>query len=597
MNLLKTVHLLLNLSMAIGLSSTLTTPVFAAEEISNGTNTIKVSDIEQFAKTGDPSLFTIVDLELLGLTLAVKAELNRPISIDLSKPLTGEQFWVAFFHEMFQLSDEQTNEALKLLAQKANGMTLVEFLKALPGKTITPHNFLSALESFNKPVSPPPISLELPSIGSASGFTLTGSAHQIDSRLRLTNWYAQAGTAFLTERINLAENASFSSKFSFQISSSNGIGDEDGPGADGLAFVIQTLSNNIGGTGGGIGYGGIGQSVAIEFDTFSNKGIDPNGNHIGLNLNGNIYSTAWTPIYPSMNNGGLWYSWVDYNGLSKLLEVRISTHENRPINPVLSYVLDIASILTMPDAFMGFTSGTGGAMGVHDILSWDVKNYYDPINSDRFGINGIKFEEDKTLEFTFTKSQGHAISQLGIFELQDNIPVLVKSLFEEKDIADPEYQAHAPNGVPENTWLGTAKNLKGAATNTFTFLANKIYTLGLLGNDWGKELTPVFSTSSLNKGGFQFAAFGSQGGKEGENYESSAQNYQSAMGLLNSGKSVSIAFNDLTLWQGENNPYWKDDRDFNDFVVSAQEVPEPISIAGMTLGILGAIYTRRRRFR
>ncbi|OCQ94630.1 hypothetical protein BCD67_03925 [Oscillatoriales cyanobacterium USR001] len=380
MNFPKKVHLLFNLSIAIGLSYTLTTPVFAAEEISNGTDTIKVSDLEEFAKTGDPSLFPI--LENFGITLASKAQLNRPISIDLSKPLTKEQLdLVDLFKFLLDLKDEQIDESLPLLATKANGMTLIEFLKALPEKTISSENLVSTLANFTpKPISPQKISLELPNIGIASGFTLTGAAHQISNRLRLTNWYSQAGTAFLTERISLAENASFSSNFSFQISSSNGVGDEDGAGADGLAFVIQTLSNNVGGTGGGIGYGGIGQSVAIEFDTYYNKYFDPNGNHIGLNLNGNLYSTAWTPVYPRMNNGGIWHSWIDYNGLSKLLEVRISTTENRPINPALSYVLDIASILKMPNAFMGFTSGTGSGMGVHDILSWNVKNYYDPID-------------------------------------------------------------------------------------------------------------------------------------------------------------------------------------------------------------------------
>jgi Legume lectin domain len=387
MNLLKKVHLLLNLSMAIGLSYTSTTPVFAAEEIFNGELKIKVSDIEKIAQAEDPSSVLIpvkvitesgeLPLSSIAPPLGMKEALNRLISIDLSKPLTKEQSDRIKF--IFPLEDPQIDEALKLLAEKANDMTILQVLKALPVKTITPENLIPTLRNWNpKPVSPPPITLEFPNIGIASGFTLTGSAHQIGNRLRLTNWYSQAGTAFLTDRISLAENASFSTRFSFQISSSNGAGDADGPGADGLAFVIQTLSNNVGGAGGGIGYAGIGQSVAIEFDTYYNKYFDPNGNHIGLNLNGNLYSTAWTPVYPRMNNGGIWHSWVDYNGLSKLLEVRISTTENRPINPALSYVLDIASILKMPNAFMGFTSGTGGGMGVHDILSWDVKNQYDP---------------------------------------------------------------------------------------------------------------------------------------------------------------------------------------------------------------------------
>ena len=38
-------------------------------------------------------------------------------------------------------------------------------------------------------------------------------------------------------------------------------------GADGIAFVIQPISNDEGSLGGGIGYAGISPSIAIEFDT------------------------------------------------------------------------------------------------------------------------------------------------------------------------------------------------------------------------------------------------------------------------------------------------------------------------------------------
>jgi len=90
--------------------------------------------------------------------------------------------------------------------------------------------------------------------------------------LRLTNNLGQSGSAFLTNSINLANQASFSTFFTFNISHPMGISDGDGQGADGIVFVVQTVSNTAGGAGGGIGYLGINNSVGIELDTWDNGG-------------------------------------------------------------------------------------------------------------------------------------------------------------------------------------------------------------------------------------------------------------------------------------------------------------------------------------
>ncbi|MGB3429471.1 MAG: hypothetical protein WBA53_15000, partial [Burkholderiaceae bacterium] len=59
--------------------------------------------------------------------------------------------------------------------------------------------------------------------------------------LRLTNDLGQSGSAFLTNAINLADQASFSTFFTFNISNPQGISDGDGQGADGIVFVVQTV--------------------------------------------------------------------------------------------------------------------------------------------------------------------------------------------------------------------------------------------------------------------------------------------------------------------------------------------------------------------
>lgn len=199
--------------------------------------------------------------------------------------------------------------------------------------------------------------------------------------LRLTNNLSQSGSAFLTNSIDLANQASFSTFFTFNINTPLGASDGDGQGADGIVFVVQTVSNTAGGGGGGIGYLGINNSLGIEFDTWNNGsfGNDPNGNHIGINLGG-TFNGATQTIPTRMNNGEDWYAWVDYDGLNDLIEVRISETNVRPVNATLSRTADLVSVLGQTNAFIGFTSGTGAAGGFHDIINWQFRDDFEPID-------------------------------------------------------------------------------------------------------------------------------------------------------------------------------------------------------------------------
>ncbi|WP_169306659.1 lectin-like domain-containing protein [Cohnella pontilimi] len=162
--------------------------------------------------------------------------------------------------------------------------------------------------------------------------------------LRLTRAARQqSGSAFFTKRVSLVNQRSFSAHFSFQISASGG--DFGIPGADGLSFIIQTVNNNVGSNGGGIGYQGISPSIAVEFDTWRNDesyARDPNDNHIGINLNGNMISEVTATNLPGNLKSGIWYAWVNYNGDTKKLEVRASQNsKSRPASPILSYDVDL----------------------------------------------------------------------------------------------------------------------------------------------------------------------------------------------------------------------------------------------------------------
>ncbi len=188
------------------------------------------------------------------------------------------------------------------------------------------------------------------------------------------------GSAFSSATINASN---FSTYFEFRITNPGGVmTDLSGEtGADGLVFVVQSVSSSIGGGGVGLGYSGISPSIGVEFDTWHNSGIDPSSNHIGINQNGSVdYNSGPTVnIAPNFDNGEIWYSWIDYDGTD--LEVRISENGLRPLDAIISQTLDISAILSQPNAYVGFTSGTWAAWGNHDILAWEYRDGFDPIDN------------------------------------------------------------------------------------------------------------------------------------------------------------------------------------------------------------------------
>lgn len=223
--------------------------------------------------------------------------------------------------------------------------------------------------------------INFPNFCTTSAFTLNGSTATLNPNaqcvLRLNQDFG-VGSAFLTNTFSLAADASFSTFFSFQIRNPVGIGDADGAGADGIVFAVQTVSNTAGGGGGGIGYAGITNSIGVEFDTFNN-GEPGGGNHVGIDLNGSVTSVTSLAIPGRFNDGNVWFAWVDYNGVTDLLEVRVSNTPARPAAATIFTTVDLPTILGTTNAFVGFTSGTGAGGGTHEIVSWNLIGTFAPV--------------------------------------------------------------------------------------------------------------------------------------------------------------------------------------------------------------------------
>lgn len=214
-----------------------------------------------------------------------------------------------------------------------------------------------------------------------SGLTINGDAAAVNTGARTVmrvtpSAFFQSGSVFSSSAIAFGPTYGFSTRFTFNLNR------QLGGGADGLVFVIQPNANNVGGSGGGIGYKGIGNSLGVEYDTFNNIPIDQGShNHIGIDLNGSLASLVQNNNLPFiLDSARDLTSWIDYNGATKTIEVRLNNSNVRPLSAILSYQFDLAATIGAPKAFVGFTSGTGGGAANHDLVNWEFRDVFSPIS-------------------------------------------------------------------------------------------------------------------------------------------------------------------------------------------------------------------------
>ena len=208
------------------------------------------------------------------------------------------------------------------------------------------------------------ISAATPVVNFASGFTSTNlnlyGATITGGALQLTD--GGGGENRLAWYLKPVNVQAFTSDFNFQDTSAV---------ADGFMFIIQNSANGVwalGGSGGNLGYTGIGSSVGIKFDIYNDggEGIDSTG----------FYVNGATPTVPSVDmttsgvnlrSGNILHAHVTYDGTTLTLTI---TDTVTGASFTTSQALNIPATIGSNTAYVGFTASTGASTAIQKILNW-----------------------------------------------------------------------------------------------------------------------------------------------------------------------------------------------------------------------------------
>lgn len=179
-------------------------------------------------------------------------------------------------------------------------------------------------------------------------------------------------------------------------------------GADGFAFVIHLDPSGdkaIGNVGGQMGFGGISNSLAIAFDTWTNPGSDTMlSDHVSVQSLGVLPNDAYQPGLLGLPraheiaDGKVHMARITYYGELKseyfdqlvasdsLLNYLKDNGEQKRVGtlvvfldegiendvPIIALPINLSLLLQLQEnkAYVGFTSSTGRFYAKHDILSW-----------------------------------------------------------------------------------------------------------------------------------------------------------------------------------------------------------------------------------
>ena len=192
---------------------------------------------------------------------------------------------------------------------------------------------------------------------------MNGNAAVASNLLVLSNGFNQLSSVFYNTPVNVQ---SFTTNFKFQLRN---------PVADGFTFTIQNAGlTALGQFGGSLGYGsptatgGIGQSVAVKFDFYSNSGEGTDST--GLYTNGAYPTTPAIDMTSSgvlLTSGDIMQAQLSYNGTTLVLTLT-DTVTSKVFTQ--SFPVNIPQVVGGNTAYVGFTAGTGGLDATQNIQTW-----------------------------------------------------------------------------------------------------------------------------------------------------------------------------------------------------------------------------------
>ncbi|XP_047316447.1 L-type lectin-domain containing receptor kinase IV.3-like [Impatiens glandulifera] len=199
-----------------------------------------------------------------------------------------------------------------------------------------------------------------------SHLALYGHAKVVSTSIEIST-----GRVVYKKPINLFDGyptrlSSFSTNFSFSISSGKGVV---------LAFFMVPIGFPLDSFG---DMKNKNKTVLVEFYTFMNN----SNKHVRVNINGSASnkSANLSSLNPSLNEDNKkLQTWIDYQAGSKRIEIRVGrTGEIKPIEPLLSYRIDLSQVWKEGEMLVGISSSTTNTSKTSNVYSWSFQMRYVP---------------------------------------------------------------------------------------------------------------------------------------------------------------------------------------------------------------------------
>lgn len=244
-----------------------------------------------------------------------------------------------------------------------SGPITVSASETLEAVALGPGRLLSSvgLATYTIASSPSIVISDSTGFVSAAGLSFRGAATLTNNALQLSlaGSGSSAGATWYTTPVSVQ---AFTTDFDFK---------ETAAIADGFTFTLQNSAaglNALGSAGGGLGYQGIGSSVALKFDLFNSagEGIDSTG----------FYTNGDAPTMPAvdmmdsgvnLSGSDILHAHITYDGTTLALTL-IDTVTGASF--ATSTAINISAVVGGNTAYVGFTAGTSRAAATQTILDW-----------------------------------------------------------------------------------------------------------------------------------------------------------------------------------------------------------------------------------